>query len=89
LLQINLKTFRHYKGSTLYAATKDLFHVKNVLGHVNIQNTIVYIHLLAEEPDDSFIVKVANDLTEFTRLIELGFEFVTDYDGLKVLRKRK
>ncbi len=38
---------------------------------------------------DEFTVKVAKDLEEFTEFLENGFEYVSDYDGLKVLRKRK
>ena len=33
--------------------------------------------------------KVASSLSEFTALIEGGFECVSDYEGRKVLRKRK
>ena len=62
LKQITLKSFRHFKGSTEYAKTKDIFHVKNVLEHVNIQNTMIYIHILGEEPDENYIVKVAQTI---------------------------
>ena len=41
------------------------------------------------EDNDSFIVKVANNLDEFTELLEKGFTYITDYQDLKVLRKRK
>jgi hypothetical protein len=34
-------------------------------------------------------VKVASSLEEFTNLIESGFEYVSDYEGKKVLRKRR
>jgi len=89
LREISLKSLRHYKGSTEYAKTKDLIHVKNVLGHVSIQNTMVYIHILGEEPDESFTVKVAETIDEYIKLLELGFEFISDYEGKKILRKRK
>jgi hypothetical protein len=38
---------------------------------------------------DEYTVKVANDLDEFTKLLESGFEYVSDYEGKKILRKRK
>jgi len=34
-------------------------------------------------------VKVASSIEEFTELLESGFEYVSDYNQAKVLRKRK
>jgi hypothetical protein len=34
-------------------------------------------------------VKVASTIQEFTQLLESGFEYVSDFEGRKVLRKRK
>lgn len=39
--------------------------------------------------DDAFTVKVASSIDEFTQLLESGFEYVSDYEGKKILRKRK
>jgi len=42
--------------------------------------------------DDSkgqYIIKVASTIEEFTVLLESGFEYISDYEGKKVLRKRK
>jgi len=41
------------------------------------------------EEDDAWVVKVASSIEEFTELLEAGFEYVSDYEGRKVLRKRK
>jgi len=87
--QITLRTFRHFKGTQEYARTKDILHVKAVLGHVNIQNTLIYIRLLQEEPDDSFIVRACKDLDEFIESLGNGFEYVSDYQDMKIVRKRK
>ncbi len=89
LKQITFKSLRHFKGSTEYAKTKDIFHVKNVLGHVNIQNTMVYIHILGEEPEENYIIKVCTSLDEFIDSLSHGFEYVTDYNDFKIVRKRK
>ena len=89
LSRISFKTFRHWKATTEYHRTKDILFVKEMLGHKSIKNTLIYTHLVQFEDDDSFIVKVANDLNEFTKLLESGFEFVSDYQNLKVCRKRK
>jgi hypothetical protein len=38
---------------------------------------------------DEYTVKVASTIEEFASLLESGFEFVADYEGKKILRKRK
>jgi hypothetical protein len=45
--------------------------------------------LIDFEEDNGFTVKVASSLEEFTNLLESGFEYVSDYEGLKICRKRK
>ena len=86
--KINLRTFRHWKATMEYHKTKDILHVKTILGHVNIQNTLVYTHLVDFEEDD-FIAKTARTIKEACQLIEAGFEYVTEMDGAKLFRKRK
>jgi integrase len=89
LLKISLRTFRHWKATTEYARTKDILYVKKLLGHKRIENTLIYTHLLDFSEEDAFIVKVASTIEEFTSLLESGFEYISDYDGKKILRKRK
>jgi len=89
ILKINFKTFRHWKATTEYHKTKDILHVKKLLGHRSIKNTLVYTHLIDFEEDNGFTVKVASSLEAFTNLLESGFEYVSDYEGLKICRKRK
>jgi hypothetical protein len=61
-----------------------------LLGHKNIQNTLVYTHLLNFE-NDEFHTAVAENVEKARNLIEAGFEYVTgEYDdGGKIFRKRK
>ncbi len=92
LNSITFHTLRHWKGTMEYHETKDIIHVQYVLGHRNIQNTLKYIHLeqaIFKEADDKFHVRVAETLDEATKLLEVGYEFVTDMDGKKLFRKRK
>ena len=44
---------------------------------------------LVEFSDDDYVSRVAKDLEELCQLVEAGFEYVTDMDGVKVFRKRK
>lgn len=89
LKRITYKTLRHWKATILYHETKDILFVKNFLGHKNIQNTLLYTHLVEDELDDSYVVKVAINLDEYVTLLETGFEYISDFEGMKVLRKRK
>jgi hypothetical protein len=42
-----------------------------------------------KDADDKVHVKVAETLDEATKLLEVGYEFVTDMEGKKLFRKRK
>jgi len=76
-----------------YHRTKDILHVKNVLGHKNIKNTLVYVTLAEElfKDQQEYISKVAKNVKEVCTLVDAGFEYVTgEYnDGGKIFRKPK
>jgi hypothetical protein len=59
-----------------------------LLGHKNIRNTLVYTHLVSFESDE-FVCKTARTVQEAKALVESGFDYVTDIDGVKLFRKRK
>jgi hypothetical protein len=71
-----------------YHKTKDILYVREILGHKSINNTLLYTQLVTFT-DDEFVAKVAHSEKEALELIETGFEFVCDYDGSKLFRKRK
>lgn len=74
-----------------YHKNKDLAHVQRLLGHKSILNTMIYVNLeqaIFEESDD-YIVKTASNIDEASKLLEVGFEYVTDMEGMKLFRKRK
>ncbi len=72
-----------------YYKTKDILHVMNILGHKRIQNTLKYTQLTKFDEVDEFICKVAKTQKEIKNLIEIGFEYICEQDGLKFFRKRK
>jgi len=88
LLQITFHTFRHWKATMEYAKTKDILHVMKVLGHKNINNTLRYTQLIDFE-NDEYTSKVARTIEETCELVELGFQYVCDFDGAKIFRKRR
>ena len=89
LKRINFRTFRHWKATMTYHETKDILFVQRLLGHKSLKNTLVYTHLVDMDTDESYTVKVASSIEEFTSPFESGFMYIADYGDSKVLRKRK
>jgi integrase len=89
ILRITFKSLRHFKGTMEYQKTKDILHVKRILGHKNINNTLIYTHLI-DFGEDEWISKVARNAEEVCEIVEAGFEFVCSTpDDFMVFRKRK
>jgi len=61
------------------------------MGHRYIQSTLVYLHVAEGlvNYSEEYTIKIASTIDEFTKLLESGFEYVSDYEGKKILRKRK
>ena len=61
------------------------------LGHRNIQNTLLYVQLEEAlfQGEFEYISKVAKTEAEICSLFEAGFEYITDFEGSKMFRKRK
>ena len=92
LKEIGLHTFRHWKATMEYHKTRDILHVQQLLGHRDLRNTLIYINLekaIFQNADEEYHVKVAETLQEACKLLEVGFEYVTDLNGAKLFRKRK
>jgi integrase len=85
---IKFHTLRHFKGTMEYHRTKDILHVKALLGHKSILNTMRYMQLVNCESDE-YASKVAKTVKEAQELMELGFDYVCDVEGYKLFRKRK
>jgi len=83
---------RHWKATMEYHKTKDILHVKQILGHKNINNTLIYVTIdnaIFQNATEEFHVKTAKTVEEACKLVEVGFEYVTDIEGIKIFRKRK
>lgn len=73
----SLSTLGHWKATIEYHKTKDILHVMKVLGHRNINNTLVYTQLV-DFGDDEYTVRVAHTIEEDKQLVEVEFEYVTE-----------
>ena len=88
LRQIRLYDLRHFAGSMAYYKTKDIIYTMRFLGHKNIKNTLRYVHLVNFDKEE-YLVKATESVEEAKILLEQGFEFVCDMNGVKLFRKRK
>ena len=91
LLQINFIVIRHWFATMTYYKHRDFLEVVEMLGHKNPKNTLIYTHLVKSLRNDNeeFVSRVARTVEEARELIEAGFEYVCDMDGVKIFRKRK
>jgi integrase len=88
LLKISFHSLRHWKATMEYHRTKDILHVKEMLGHKQLSSTMVYTHLVHFE-SDNYHVKTAKTLKEACELAEAGFTYFTEIQGVQVFRKPK
>jgi len=85
LEKITFHTFRHWKATMLYHQTKDPYYVKQFLGHKTLKSTEIYINIektIFGEYSDEFVVKFASKPEEVKALLEAGFDYVCEKDGL-------
>ncbi len=90
LKRVRLYDFRHYYATTLYYETKDLLLTKEMLGHRNINNTLIYTHLVRFDiEEDKYYSAAAKTVVEARKIVEQGFEYVTKINDVKLFRKMK
>ncbi|MCS7124734.1 MAG: tyrosine-type recombinase/integrase, partial [Candidatus Bathyarchaeota archaeon] len=93
LTEIHFHTIRHWRATMLYHQTKDILYVKEFLGHKSLDSTLTYINIenaiFGSGDNNEFHVKVTNNPEEIKNLLEAGFEYVLEKDGLLYFRKRK
>lgn len=93
MLKIHLHTFRHCKALREYNKTKNILHVKTVLGHRSIRTTMIYVELYTELYNDlmpeDYVCETASTAKEASKLIQKGFEYVCEIEGEKLFRRIK
>jgi integrase len=88
ILQIHFHTLPHWKATQVLHQTGNIYTVMKLLGHKSLSNTQKYIGLLPDLTDD-YICETARTTQEIIKLVEKGFEYITDNNGEKIFRKRK
>lgn len=92
LAKIHFHLIRHWFGTMEYHKKPDLLHVQKLLGHRNVLATQIYINLeqaLFRDASDKYHVKVAETVEEATKLIAVGYEYVSTLGDQQIYRKRK
>ena len=92
LLKIHFHVFRHVRGTMDIHNHVPLYEVKENLGHKCITNTEKYIHFnrqLFHEKNDRYHFAAVSTVDDAGKLIENGYEYVTDMEGMKLFRKAK
>ena len=90
--EIHFHTFRHFKATMEYHNTKDILHVKKILGHKTIECTLIYIDIeqaIFLQSTDEWITKVSHDIEEETKLIEAGFQLVRSINETTAIYKKR
>jgi integrase len=86
---MRLYDLRHFFATMTYHKTRDILFTKQQMGHRKIETTLIHTQLLQFDKDDNYTCKVAQNIEQATELIENGFEYVTEIDGIRLFRKRK
>jgi hypothetical protein len=92
IAKIHFHLIRHWFGTMEYHKRPDMDHVRRLLGHKSILNTQLYVNMekvFFGESTEEYTVTIASTVEEACKLLEVGFEFVTEFDGKQLFRKRK
>ena len=77
---IHYHSLRHWKATNMKHQGYDLFDIAAFLGHRNIKNTVIYVHLektaYPNGCSDDYTSKATKNQTEALSLIEAGFEML-------------
>ncbi len=89
LKNIPMRNLRHHFATMKYDQTKDILLVKQLLGHKKLETTMFYTQLVTINNEEEYTCRTATNIKEDQELLEAGFQYITERDGLKLYRKRK
>jgi integrase len=90
LRKIDFYTFRYWKATMEYRRLHDFGAVMVLLGHKSLRYVLLYAQLSQNyESGDGYVCKEARTRQEAKQLIEEGFEYVMDKEGVSLFRKLK
>ena len=88
LLQIRLYDLRHFQACKTYHQTKDVFFTKQKMGWKKLETSLFYLQSL-DFGNEEYHSATAKTVDDAKALIEQGFDYVTEFDSVKLFRRRK
>lgn len=92
LLRIHFHTLRHWAITEYAHRAKDPFLVQQFSRHKDMKCVMKYVHyekiIYQASENDGWTVRSAKTAEEGMELLKVGFDYVTDFDGIKLFRKR-
>lgn len=90
LRKIDFYTFRYWRATMEYRRLHDFGAVMILLGHKSLKYVLLYAQLSdSYDSNGGYVCKEATNRAEAKQLIEDGFEYVMDKDGVSLFRKLK
>jgi integrase len=90
LRKIDFYTFRYWRATMEYRRYHDFGCVMVLLGHKSLRYVLLYAQLSdAYCSNEAYVCKEARTRQEAKQLIEDGFEYVMDKEGISLFRKIK
>ena len=71
-----------------YHETNDILHVRGRLGNRDIKSMLIYTYLVNFEADE-YHTATSKCIKEDEEIIQAGFDYVTERNGIKIYQKRK
>jgi hypothetical protein len=90
LTTIPMKNLRNYSGAQFYLKyDKDTIGTMRHLRHKKLETTMHYLRAIVLDQEPEYISRTAKTIEEDQQLINAGFQYITERDGIKLYRKRK
>ena len=89
LSKIDFYTFRYWRATMEYRRLHDFGAVMILLGHKSLKYVLLYAQLSDTYSHGGYVCREARSTSEARALIEDGFEYVMDKEGVSLFRKLK
>jgi integrase len=90
LNKIPMKNLRNYSGAQYYLRyDKDAIGTMRHLRHKKLETTMHYLRAIVLDQEPEYVSRTAKTIQEDQELINAGYQYVTERDGIKLYRKRK
>jgi integrase len=90
LRKIDFCPFRYWRATMEYRRLRDFGAVMILLGHKSLKYVLLYAQLSdSYDVNGGYLCNEATNRVDAKQLIENGFEYVMDKDGVSLFRKLK